>query len=31
MVILSTNKGLMTHVKALHLRVGGEAICLLNK
>jgi len=29
MVILSTNKGLMTHVKALHLRVGGEAICFV--
>ena len=28
-IILSTNKGLMTHTKALHSRVGGEAVCFI--
>lgn len=27
--ILSTNSGLLTHTEAIHLRIGGELICVL--
>jgi small subunit ribosomal protein S8 len=29
LIILSTNKGLMTHTKALSFIIGGEAVCLV--
>jgi len=28
-LILSTNKGLLTHAQAIHQKVGGEVVCAI--